>query len=47
MDRIRDEGARLLAEPNYRVAAERMAEEIAAMPGPDEVARIIDDRCGP
>ena len=32
---------RLLADPDLRAGAERVAAEIAAMPGPDEVVRLL------
>ena len=32
---------RLLADPELRASAERVAAEIAAMPGPDEVVRLL------
>ncbi len=34
---------RLLAEPTFRASARRVADEIAAMPGPDEIADHLPD----
>jgi UDP:flavonoid glycosyltransferase YjiC (YdhE family) len=37
----------LLSDPAYRVRARQVADDIAAMPAPDEVAAIITSRFGP
>ena len=38
---VRDAVERLLADPELRAGAERVATEIAGMPGPDEVVRQL------
>lgn len=41
-DAVAEAAGRLLAEPSFRERAERVAEEIAAMPGPDEVMAVLE-----
>ncbi|MGI9022061.1 MAG: glycosyltransferase [Acidimicrobiales bacterium] len=41
---VREGVERLLSDPSFRSAAERVAGEIADMPGPDVAARIIGER---
>ena len=36
---------RLLTEPAYRDAAGRIRDEIAGMPGPDDLAAVLEDLC--
>jgi UDP:flavonoid glycosyltransferase YjiC (YdhE family) len=45
-ERVRAELARVLGDPSIADAARRMAQEIAAMPGPDEVAQELEQRYG-
>jgi UDP-N-acetylglucosamine:LPS N-acetylglucosamine transferase len=45
-DRIRDRVRRILEEPEYARAARRIAAEIAAMPGPKDVADSLRARFG-
>jgi UDP:flavonoid glycosyltransferase YjiC (YdhE family) len=44
--RVRAELGRVLGDPSIANAARRMAQEIAAMPGPDEVAQELERRYG-
>jgi MGT family glycosyltransferase len=44
--RVRAELERVLGDPSIADAARRMAQEMAAMPGPDDVAREIEGRYG-
>ena len=44
--RVREELERVLGDPSIADAARRMAQEIAAMPGPDEVAHELERRYG-
>ena len=44
--RVRAELERVLGDPSIAEAARRMAREIAAMPGPDEVAQELERRYG-
>jgi UDP:flavonoid glycosyltransferase YjiC (YdhE family) len=39
---VRDAVADVLADPSYRMAAERIADEIAALPGPDSAVMLIE-----
>jgi UDP:flavonoid glycosyltransferase YjiC (YdhE family) len=39
---VREAVANVLADPSYRSAAERIADEIAALPGPDHAGRLIE-----
>jgi UDP:flavonoid glycosyltransferase YjiC (YdhE family) len=43
---VRSAVERLLADSELRAGAERVAVEIAAMPGPDEVVRLLAERSG-
>ena len=36
----------VLGEPSYAEAARRVAAEIAAMPGAEEVATLVEERAG-
>jgi len=46
VDSVRGEAEILLADGSYRTAAERIADEMQAMPGPAEVAEIVAARFG-
>jgi UDP:flavonoid glycosyltransferase YjiC (YdhE family) len=49
-DSVADALRQLLEEPSFRIGAQRIAAEIAAMPSPAEVAAVIEslaDRGGP
>ena len=39
---VREEVRTLLQEPSYRQAAQRLGDELAAMPGPEEGARLVE-----
>ena len=41
-DRVRAEASDVLADPTYRLHAERMRGEIAALPGPDHAVRLLE-----
>jgi MGT family glycosyltransferase len=43
---VRAELERVLGDPSIADAARRIAQEIAAMPGPDEVAQTLERRYG-
>jgi UDP:flavonoid glycosyltransferase YjiC (YdhE family) len=43
---VRDAGRRLLEDPAFRAAAERVSAEIAAMPGPEAVVGELERRFG-
>ena len=44
-DAIGEAAGRLLTEPAFGDAARRVRDEIAGMPGPDEVAAVLEGRC--
>ena len=39
---VRDAAAAVLADPSYRLAAERLADECAALPGPEHAVSLLD-----
>jgi UDP:flavonoid glycosyltransferase YjiC (YdhE family) len=41
---VREAAEKVLADESFRHRAERLAGEIAAMPGPDEVAALLAER---
>lgn len=45
-ERVREELGRVLGDPSITDAARQMAQEIAAMPGPDEVVQELERRYG-
>jgi UDP-N-acetylglucosamine transferase subunit ALG13 len=46
VESVREATGRVLAEPAFRAAAQRLSEEIAAMPSPSGVAAILERRFG-
>jgi UDP:flavonoid glycosyltransferase YjiC (YdhE family) len=39
---VREAVAAVLSEPSYRLAAERLRDELAALPGPEHAATLLD-----
>jgi UDP:flavonoid glycosyltransferase YjiC (YdhE family) len=39
---VRETVLRVLGDPKYRRAAERLRDEIAALPGPDHAVRLLE-----
>jgi UDP:flavonoid glycosyltransferase YjiC (YdhE family) len=39
---VRDAVSEVLTDPSYRVAAERLRDELAALPGPEHAAALVE-----
>ena len=43
---MREAVADVLTDPSYRAAAQRLADEIAALPGPEDTVSLLEQLAG-